>query len=329
MSQILAEVTRGEVVESVHRIHVAVVDNIGNILYSHGDPYKFTYMRSSAKPLQALEVVLSGAYKHFNLTEKELAIICSSHCGEPIHVEVIESILKKLNLTKDYFKCGAVLPWGVKANEDVLRNNSPVSPLYNDCSGKHSGMLSVCVLKNYPKENYLSPDHPLQKNNLETMNLFSGFNDIKIGIDGCSAPVFALPISNMALAYARFTNNKDISTEYSDATDIISNAMMNYPEMLAGTNGFCTELIKNTNKKLIGKIGAEGVYCIGIKDQNIGIALKVEDGNMRAVPPAAMFVLKELNLLSDVERKNLSRFEFPDVTNDVGTIVGKINMKIE
>ncbi|MBS3808480.1 MAG: asparaginase [Bacteroidales bacterium] len=322
----LVEVTRGKVTESLSRGDVAVTDGEGRIIYYAGDPHKYTYMRSSAKPLQALQVYLSGAAQHYGFSSREIAVMCGSHYGEPVHRQTVENILDKIGLTRNNLLGGTVTSLNPSYALQLEREGVELNPLFSDCSGKHAGMLAVCQYKGYPVDHYISPDHPLQQ---EIIQLIAGIcryeaENIAIGIDGCSVPVHALPLSHMAQGYARLTTTSLLPGEQQAAAGSIFTAMNRHPEMVAGTHGFCTELIRHTHGKLIGKIGAEGVYCIGLKNKNMGIAVKMEDGSMNRLPPVVMEVLNQLDLLSHRESQGLETYRYMDNLNDVHWKVGSI-----
>ncbi len=331
MSEILVEISRGEVIETIHRGDIVVSDNQGKLLHFVGNPDKKTYMRSSAKPLQALNVILSGAAAKFNFTDKEIAIMCSSHYAEDFHREVIFSILQKIGLTPNHILGGTVTSLSDSYALELAWNHTELNPIFSDCSGKHVGMLAVCVHKNYPLHNYLSMENPCQQEILEHLSFITEVrkSEISIGIDGCSAPVHAFSLKNMALGFAKISNPQLLPEDYKNACQRIFNAMTSFPEMIAGTNGFCTELMLKTNGKLIGKVGAEGVYCVGVKDRNIGFSVKIESGQMKVLPPVVMRILRKLNVLTNTELENLKHFEIIDNINDVKTVVGKIVSNFE
>lgn len=327
MSEVLIEVTRGDLVECKYRGDIAVVDKNGALLYYTGDPYKITYSRSSAKPVQAMEVFFSGAYGEYRFTDAEISIMCASHYAETFHINTVKSILDKIRLIPDNLLCGTTSSMKPEYALELAKQNVRLNPMYNDCSGKHAGMLSVCVKNAYDVNTYKQEEHPLQKSLKEHIAYIYDIEerDIVVAIDGCDVPVFGMPLYNMALAYARFTNTDVLQEDYADIAEKIYGCMNNHPEMIAGTNGFCTELIKNTNRKLIGKLGAEGVYCIGVKDKGIGIAIKIEDGNIdRAISTSALHTLKLLDLLTDEESAKLEKFRIMDNLNAENTIVGKV-----
>ncbi|MEA1993397.1 MAG: asparaginase [Euryarchaeota archaeon] len=320
MSEILVRVYRGDLVESVHRGSAAVVSKKGELLYSVGDPYHITYMRSSAKPLQALPVVESGALEEYGINKRELATIVASHSGEDTHIKAVRSILDKIGLDESYLRCGTHMPYATEAKKKLFREGKDPTPIYNNCSGKHAGMLLLSKMKEYPLDSYYKPDHPLQREVLRTIKHITRHEDIQIGIDGCGVPVFGMPLYNMALGFARFGNPVDLKET---AASRIKNAMQRYPEQVAGTDRFDTDLMKAT-KKLISKAGAEGVHCIALLNDGIGIAMKIDDGGSRARAPAMMQILKKMDVLDKEELKKLEKYRNPKNKNHHGDIVGRI-----
>lgn len=327
MSEILVNVNRGPIVESLHRGDIAVVNSEGKLLYSIGDPYKVTYMRSAAKPIQTLNVILSGAADKFKFTDEEISIMCASHYGEDFHRKTVEGIMKKIGLSVNDLLCGTTLSLNEEYKRQLIWNHVKLNPTNTDCSGKHAGMLAACIYKGYDIKNYNLEQHVIQKEIKKVVAEMCGIDEKKIyiGTDGCTVPVYGIPLYNMALGFAKLANPDNLSIEYKNAANRVFKAMNNAPEMVAGTNGFCTELIKNTHGKLIGKFGAEAVYCIGIKGMNIGIAVKIEDGNSnRALYPVVMQCLEDLNVLDKEEKKALNKFKIIKNLNNIGKSVGEI-----
>lgn len=326
MSEIVVKVTRGPLVESVHRGDIAVVNSKGELIYSLGDPYKITYMRSAAKPIQTLNVILTGAADKFSFTDEELSIMCASHYGEEFHRKTVEEILKKMNLTIDNLLCGSTLSLSEEYTKKLLWDHVKLNPTNTDCSGKHTGMLAACLLKGYSIDNYNLSDHPIQQEIKKVTAKVCSIEEEKIyiGTDGCTVPVYGMPLYNMALGFAKMANPSALPEDYSRAAERVFNAINNAPEMMAGTNGFCSELIKNTNGKLIGKLGAEGVYCIGVKAMDLGIAVKIEDGNFRAMWPTVVKCLEDLEVLSKEEEEALKNFKIKKNLNNIEEEVGKI-----
>ena len=320
----LVEVTRGGVVEKVHRGHVVVVNREREVVASLGDPYMETYMRSCAKPVQALPLVVSGGADVYDISPKELAIMCASHYGEAFHIEVIDGILAKLGLSEANLSCGAAVSIKMAVALEQARKGIVLDQRYNDCSGKHCGMLTLCLHRDYPLEGYIEPEHPVQREILETFAAFCevAVGDIGIGIDGCSVPVFYLPLFNMALSYVKLTNPESFDTRFEKACRRIVDAMTGCPEMVSGSGGFCTELMRHTGGKLIGKVGANGVYCVGSKENGLGLAVKIEDGSMEVLSTVALQVLLDLDLLTPREYGQLKDFHIRGITNDRNIVVG-------
>src|SRR5581483_6493253 len=307
MSQqpILVEVTRGPITESIHRGCIAVVEPDGNVIARVGDTSFVTYMRSTAKPIQMLPLIINGGADRFGFTEAELAVMAASHSGEPIHTEQVASVLNRIGLDKSYLHCGVHVPFDKTVQAELAGRTPDV--LQNNCSGKHSGMLAQCMAGGFDPVNYESPDHPIQRQIKNTLATLAGIheNEIKIGIDGCSAPVFGMPVVAMARAYARLVNPAGLDSTLSAACKRVVTAMLDHPELIAGTNNRVdTDIMKIGDHTVIAKVGAEGVYTMGVLPSEkypngLGIAIKIEDGNDRATAPSAIETLDQLGLLNE------------------------------
>ncbi len=317
--------TRGKITEAKHYAHICVLNQNKEVIASLGDPHYFTYLRSSAKPIQALQVILSGAADHYQFSNDEIALLCASHYGEQSHINTVLSIMKKAGISLTEFRCGTATSLNPQYALELARRGVEDSELISDCSGKHSGMLAICKYKGYPVNNYLDINHPVQQGNLRLISMFSEYpaDQIGIGIDGCSVPVFAMPLYNMAIAFLNLVNPNQYDLPVQNACQRIFTAMNEYPFMISGTGGFCTALMKACKGRLIGKIGAEGVYCIALKEEKLAIALKIEDGSLEVVPAVVMHTLKNLGLLSNQEYHLLEKYHQPDILNDNGLITGQ------
>jgi L-asparaginase II len=331
----LVEVTRGAITESRHRGHIAVVDADGNILRYAGAPENVTFLRSAAKPLQALPLHTSGAAERFGFTDKEVALACASHNGEPIHTELAASMLQKIGLGPEALKCGIHEPYSLEvAGKLRLLGESP-NVLQNNCSGKHVGMLAIAKHLGAPTENYEKAENPVQKAIADAVAQFSGIavTDMSVGIDGCAVPVFGMTMKAMALAYARLVSppeNFDKPTR--DACERIVRVMSAYPELIGGTSDrLDTELMRAAPGRLISKVGAEGVYTAGIRPceewpQGLGIALKIEDGDdRRARPTVVIETLRQLGVLRDESLEAVARYAFFPIHNRPGEVVGEVH----
>lgn len=322
----LVEVYRGGRMESSHSGHIAVVNSDGKLLYFVGDPYRITYARSSVKPIQAIPVVETGAADKFGLTDVDLAVICSSHNGEPQHTDRVLSILHKAKIGVEALQCGTHIPLAMDVYEKMIRDEKELTPLYNNCSGKHAGMLLTAKHMGEPLEDYHKPEHPVQQRILKVISVITEYQIDKIGIgkDGCGAPVHAMPLERLAYSFARLANPKTLENERAVVINRITTAMTDYPEMVGGTGRFCTDFMKVAKGRLFGKLGAESLYLIGDKKLGIGIAIKIEDGSYRALYPAVLEVLKQLNMLTKEQLTQLMPHYMPKLKNARGEEVGKI-----
>jgi L-asparaginase II len=291
----LAAVRRGELVESIHRGRFTVYDPRGDVLEAFGDPEAYVYLRSSAKPLQALPLVLSGTADAFGLMDEELAVACASHNAEEPHLAAVRSILKKAGLSEDDLQSGAHPPMHGPEAERLIRNGEEPRPIHGNCSGKHAGMLAVCVHEGYEMLTYRDPGHPLQRRILGLIAEVCGLeeDEILLAGDDCGVPAFALPLGSFATGLARITTGEELSDELADAAFRIGDAMRAHPFMVAGTGRFDTEIMERTG--LLVKGGAEGVLAVG-NPEGWGMALKISDGSQRAVRPVALAALDHMEV---------------------------------
>ena len=296
MPDLQIEATRGELVESVHKVSVAVVESGGKLLAESGDPDLVTYWRSAAKPFQAIPLVMDGAADRFGFTERELALCCASHSSEPEHLQVTDSILAKLGLGEDALACGPHTPLSPAVAEDTIRRGIRPTPRWSNCSGKHSAMLALALHHGWPIAGYHLLEHPVQQRILAELVRWTGTSveDVFCSVDGCNTVCFGLALRGMAQAYARFGVTEE------PAPKRLREAMTRHPEMVGGTGRPCTDLMASLRGGLVAKIGAEGVYSAALPGHGIGIALKGEDGDMRTAPLALVSVLdRVLSYLGD------------------------------
>jgi len=329
LSEPAVKVTRGPIVESVHRVDVAVADNAGRVLFWLGDPDKLTYWRSCAKPIQAVPVVETGAAGRFGFDDQEIAVMCASHSGEDVHIRTVASILRKIGLTDDALSCGVHPPLDAASADRLVACGVGPWQLHCNCSGKHAAMLAIAVHMGYPPAGYFRQDHPVQRLMLHEVSVFAGLpeDDIVIGVDGCGVPVFGLPLSAMARAFATLASPDRLAATdaaRADAARRICNAMRAYPHMVAGTGRFTTALMQVAGDRLVAKSGAEGVYCVGILGQGLGVAVKVEDGNARASAPVVVEALAQMGVLHAHHLEALAGHHHPHVFNHRGEIVGNV-----
>ena len=335
----LVEVRRGGLVESIHRGHVAAVDGEGRLVASLGDPNFVTYLRSSAKPLQALPLVTSGAADRFNFTAPELALACGSHSGQDVHAELARTMLAKIGLDESDLKCGVHEPFDAETARRLRESGELPGVLRNNCSGKHAGMLALALHLGAPHETYDHPEHPVQQEILRAVAHFSGVPraEIHVGVDGCGVPVFALPVRAMALAYTRLVAPPDsFDAPTRTACVRLASAMTSHPELVGGTvSRFDTEVMRATRGGVVSKVGAEGVYTAGIPPcaewpKGLGLAFKVEDGeDRRARPVVAVEALRQLGVLDKNALDMLTPYSTFTVQNHRGDFVGQIQHLFE
>ncbi|WP_373284352.1 asparaginase [Virgibacillus oceani] len=329
----LVKVQRGKRVESCHQINAAVVNSEGDLLYQVGNIQEKVYARSSMKPFQAIPIVETGAVDYYHLSDADLSLCTASHNGESMHTNRVLSILEKIGLDDSYLGCGTHIPRWQDTYKSLILQGEEVTPLYNNCSGKHAGMLATAQFMGEATDNYYELDHPVQQRILKVISEMCSYpiDEIEMGIDGCGVPVHALPLDRIAYGYAKMANPKSLNEERRIAVERITKAMTAAPEMVGGTNRFCTDFMLAGKGRFIGKAGAEGVYCIGDKETGLGIAIKVADGNGRAVYPAAMEVLIQLGLLSDDQIVRLKDYHHPKLYNarkeEIGELIPSFHLK--
>jgi L-asparaginase II len=285
------ELRRGDQTETVHRVHVAVVDSAGVLVARAGDPGLVTFWRSAAKPFQALPLVTDGAADRFALTEVDLALCCASHSSEPGQVELVREFLRKIGCGEDDLRCGPHTPLADHVAKDYQARGVRLTPVYSNCSGKHTGMLTLARAHGWPTADYHRLAHPVQQRCLEEVSRWTSLSPDQIGtaVDGCGVVCYALPLRNMALAYARLGSGDPGAVR-------VVEAMIRHPELIAGERRPCTEMMAAFPGRLITKVGAEGVYCALLTREGLGVAIKVEDGHGPAAALAIARTLEELSL---------------------------------
>jgi L-asparaginase II len=330
----LVEVTRGAITESRHRGHVVAVEPDATIVSYLGAPENVTFLRSSAKPFQALPLLVSGAADHFGFSDREVALACASHSGEPIHTEIVTSMLRKIGLRPDALKCGTHEPFSPEVARRLRDQGEQPNVLQNNCSGKHAGMLALAKHLGAATETYDSPENPVQLAIGRAVAEFAGvaLEDLSVGIDGCGVPVFGITVKAMGLAYARLVSPPEgLNEPTRSACQRIVRVMSTYPELIGGTTErLDTEIMRAAPGRLISKVGAEGVYTAGILPckewpRGLGLALKIEDGDdHRARPTVVIEALRQLAVLRDESLEAVARYAFFPVRNRRGDVVGEI-----
>jgi len=329
---LLAVVTRGDVNESHHLGDLVIADADGKTISGAGNPERVAYFRSAQKPLQALAVVQTGAAERFGLTETELAICCASHSGSRMHVATVQGILDKLGLDASALRCGVHDPGDAAERTRLIRAGEAPSPLHNNCSGKHAGMLASTLALGAPVSSYLDRDHPLQRLISRNVATMSGVPEARLqyGADGCGAPVIAVPLTAMATAYARLANPNELPDDLRIAATRVVAAMALAPDMVAAPGAFNSELLAAGEGHLVAKGGAEGAFMVGLHDpRRLGIAMKFADGSGRAIAPVTMAAVAAVGGLSPGAVSRLEAYVQPRVTNCHGAHVGDIKAVLE
>ena len=326
--ELIVEVTRGPMVESRHRAIVAVTDVSGRLISHAGDPEQPVYPRSAIKPLQALALIESGAAEAFGLGSAELALACASHGGEARHVATVADWLARIGCSADDLECGAHLPYFEAATHRLIEDHVRPSALHNNCSGKHTGFLTVARHLGHPTKGYVRYEHPVQQRVLGILEAMTGLDlsDAPRGIDGCGIPTIGVPLGNLALAMARLVQPDDQPEARRAACARICRAMAEEPFMVAGSGRFCTAVMEVAGDRVLVKTGAEGVYCGALREQGLGIALKVADGAGRASEVVMAHVLRQLGALDAEAERALTERHPPVLKNRAGRVVGEIRL---
>ncbi len=322
------EALRGDIVESVHRVHVAVAHADQGLIASAGNPAHHSFVRSSIKMFQALPFVEAGGVERFQLTGEELALCVASHGGEPFHVAAARSILAKVKVTEAALACGPHLPLHEQTANAMLCAGETPGRIHNNCSGKHAGMLAHCAQQQWVTNGYHRATHPMQQRVLTTLTHWMRIDpdDVSIAIDGCGLPTFAIALDAVAEGCARFSA---AVASGAPAPSTIFDAMVKHPEYVAGTDRLDTDLMRVAGTTLFAKVGAEGFYCAGIPSMKLGVALKVEDGSKRAAEPAILAVLKHIGAISASELVHLSKYALPRILNTRQEVVGYVRTVLE
>jgi L-asparaginase II len=322
------DVFRGEVIESRHRVHIAIVHAEHGLTASAGNPAHVSFVRSAIKMFQALPFVEQDGVERFGLTDQELALCTASHGGEPFHVAAAQSILAKAELNEHDLACGPHPPMHVPSAEALRKAGLTPSRIHNNCSGKHGGLLAFTRQSGWKTNGYHEFGHPTQQRILATLSQWMEVpaEDIEHAVDGCGLPTFALPLDAVAQGCARFAA---AAADGTPAPRRLFDAMTRHPQYVAGTDRLCTDLMRESDGALFAKVGAEGFYCAGIPGQRLGVAIKVEDGATRASEPALLATLRRLDAITDAHLTTLARYAQPSILNTRGEIVGAIEARVD
>jgi L-asparaginase II len=326
----LIETTRGypatgNVVENVHMGSVAVVDPAGKLLWYAGDPQFLTFTRSALKPFQALPFVLADGPAHFGLSSAELALLCASHSGEDKHLRGVEAILRKIGLDASHLECGCHAPLYYESMNLAVPSDRSWTPLHHNCSGKHSGFLAWCRLREVATGHYVDPAHPLQQQIRATLGATLQLPAARLpsGLDGCSAPNYALPLATLARLFARLAQGA-ADPQWGAAMGDLFDAMTGHPELVSGEARSDLAFMTAGGGDWVSKVGADAVQAIGVRSAGLGIAIKIADGATRSLQAVTFSVLDQLGLLDAARRAQLEPYRQPALKNVRGSVVGDI-----
>ncbi|MGH2442643.1 MAG: asparaginase [Chloroflexota bacterium] len=322
----LVSVQRGDYTGSLHRGTLAVVGVTGEVRLEIGNVDQPVYLRSAAKPFQVMPALLAGAIRQFGIEQSELAVLCASHSAEPRHTEAVLSVLRKIGLDESALHCGIHPPLSEKTAKQRIRAGVEPSPVCNNCSGAHTGMLVACRASGWPVEGYGDAGHPVQIRIRSILAEFAGIAtpEVAFATDNCHVPTFRLPVRNAAQAFARLGTGYGVRSELAAAAEQVVAAMTAFPEMVGGEKRFDSDLMRVARVTIVCKGGAEAFQGLAVPGEKLGMALKISDGASRAVAPVVMRVLEAIGALNEEQLRSLESYREP-ITRDLeGEIVGRL-----
>ena len=326
----LVEEYRGTILENIHEGLICIVDKCGAIEYAIGDPNTVVFYRSASKPIQALPILALGLDKVFGFCDEELAVMASSHRGEAFHITAVEGILKKIGLDEDRLCMLPGYPNHIESRDALIKRGSPKRKIYHNCSGKHAAALALAVYMGVSVEGYWQIEHPVQQLMLSTIAKFTDIpiENIGIGVDGCGVPVFAVPLKAMALGALRLANPEFIADiAYANAALRLGQIISRLPLYITGTDYICS--LVNMDDNLFAKGGAKGVYTIGMRSPQMGIAFKVLDGTEESWPLIINEIFRQIGYNNAAGRERMLKLAKPDIINDNGDAVGEARCVFE
>jgi len=329
LNDAFVEITRGPIVESAHVVSACAVDRSGEPLLRVGDTETPVYLRSSAKPFIAAAAVRAGVVERFGLEQPEIAVMAASHSGETFHVEAVRSILRKIGLDESALQCGPHAPYNAAAAKGLADRGEPFTAIHNNCSGKHAGILALCVLLDCDPTTYMQLENPAEQRVLEFCAGMTGdaVSDLTLGVDGCGIPVFAVPPLHGARAFMRLATLEGIDSDDARALRVVRDAMLAYPLYIAGTGEFDTLLMETSHGTIACKGGAEAVHGDAFISGGVGVLVKVKDGGRRAVAPAVLALLNSLGAVDLESNQLLAELAAPVIRNRAGRVVGETRVK--
>ena len=329
MPKLLVEVTRGDRVESCHYGHIAVADAQGRLAAAVGEPETWVCLRSMAKPMQVLPLLTSGAAAALGLGSEELALFSGSLNGQDFQVAVVERVLARLGLTAAHLQCGVHAPSHRPTAQALAKAGQAPGPVHNNCAGKHTAMLALCVHHHWPVEDYLNTSHPVQQLILATVAQVTEVPaaEITVAIDGCGAPVFYVPLRRIAQAYAKMAaaaRGELAPGPLTEALATTARACLAHPRHIAGDGRICTDIMQALPGRVIAKTGAEGGYALAVVERGLGVAVKVADGHARGLNPTVVECLAQLGILTPEAAARLTAYHQPAIKNHRGERVGQV-----
>ncbi|KAI4925541.1 hypothetical protein J4E85_007420 [Alternaria conjuncta] len=334
---------RGGIVENRHNVHAAIVDASGKLLCTIGDYQRMTLARSSTKPIQTLAILETGAAEIFDYDDADVALMCASHSSEPRHIERAQAMLEKTGEKEEILTCGGHPAQNAAVNRAWIKEDFTPTAIYNNCSGKHVGMVAGAVCLGATAHDYYLHEHAMQQRVYRAVEDISGLTKKEVlwTVDGCNLPTPAMPLPNLALIFARLADAADLSDGPSKETldqrtqhlARIHKCMASYPGLVAGEGRFDTALMTPYDGQVVGKIGADACYAVavrasphadlaGVNHGAMGIAVKVEDGNLDVLYAAVIEILEQLNIGSSEVRQSLDGWRYPKIVNTAGVVTG-------
>lgn len=325
-SSLEVHVTRGPLTESIHFVDAVVLDSDGNLLESYGPIKELMYPRSAIKMMQALAYLESGVDQKLSLTDQQVAISCASHYGDLKHIEVVQNWLQKIGFGEDHLICGSHYPIDEEAKNALVCAHKKPGRIHNNCSGKHTGMLSFLWQLKLSPSHYGNWDHPLQVQLRKILSELTGLDHNKTpwGVDGCGIPTYAMTLESLARGLTAFLRPEKQNSERAYAIQRIKKSIAQEPHYIAGKDAFCTDVISTSQGRALVKVGAEGIYAAILSEKGVVFALKAKDGAFRACEVATGYLLKKWGGLSDSEFNSLSKHTMPTLKNWAGQEVGKV-----
>jgi L-asparaginase II len=324
MTDILIEEYRDSILENIHRGCICGISERGEVRYAIGDIERLTFLRSSAKPIQVLPAIIRGLQEKFELTDKEQTMMAASHRGEPFHIEALESLSRKIGLSENDLLCLPTYPLDPERRDDLLIHNKKKRRIYHNCSGKHFGIMALCKMLGVSIEQYWHREHPAQREILKAVSILSGVpqHQVRMGVDGCGVPVFALPLKNIAQAYLRLACPDLITDgEFREAVRKLTRLMNENYEMIGGTRQICSTMLTDPN--IVAKGGAKGVYCFGLKEERLGFSLKISDGSEEEWPLIVAGILQQISYKNKDTIDKVLELATRKIINDNNHVVGE------